>query len=220
MNVYLARRGYNYSPPTIHKYMNTEMGVRSVVRPKKPDYVQGKPHRIFENKVRQNFTAERPNQKWYIDFTYLFLKNHGLRYNCTIIDLYDQSVVASIADRRTTSNFVIRTAQKALASQSAINGGIILHSDQGTQYTSRAFIEFCEFVNITQSLSRSGYPYDNALMERYFNTLKNECTNLYEFATEETFYQKVEEFSYVDYNHVCPHSFNGYRAPYEIRMSA
>ncbi len=57
-------------------------------------------------------------------------------------------------------------------------------------------------------------------MERYFNTLKNECTNLYEFATEETFYQKVEEFSYVDDNYVCPHSFNGYRAPYEIRMSA
>lgn len=44
--------------------MNTEMGVRSVVRPKKSDYVQGKPHRIFENKIRQNFTAERPNQKW------------------------------------------------------------------------------------------------------------------------------------------------------------
>ena len=100
-----------------------------MVRPKKPDYVQGKPHRIFENKVRQNFTAERPNQKWCIDFTYLFLKNHGLRYNCTIIGLYDQSVVASIADRRTTSNFAILTAQKALASQSAINGGIILQSD-------------------------------------------------------------------------------------------
>ena len=59
-------------------------------------------------------------------------------------------------------------------------------------------------------MSKAGYPYDNAPMERYFNTLKNECTNLYEFETEEALYQKVEEFAYVDYNHVRPHSFNGY----------
>ena len=56
-------------------------------------------------------------------------------------------------------------------------------------------------------------------MERYFNTLKNECTNLYEFETEEALYQKVEEFAYVDYNHVRPHSFNGYRTPYEARTT-
>ncbi len=186
MTVYLVRRGYTYSPATIHKYINTEMGLRSVVRPKKLNYVQDKPHRIFENKIQQNFTAERPNQKWCIDFTYLFLKSHELRYNCTMTDLYDRSVVASITDRHITSNLAIRTVQKALASQPAINGGIILHSDQGTQYTSRAFVELCESVNITQSMSRSGYAYDNAPMEPYFNTLKNECTNLYEFATEKT----------------------------------
>ena len=62
--------------------------------------------------------------------------------------------------------------------------------------------------------------YDNAPMERYFNTLKNECTNLYEFETEKALYQKVEEFAYVDYNHVRPHSFNDYRTPYEARMAA
>ena len=49
-------------------------------------------------------------------------------------------------------------------------------------------------------MSKAGCPYDNAPMERYFNTLKNECTNLYEFATEEALYQRVEEFAYVDYN--------------------
>ena len=76
MTVYLARRGYTYSLATIHKYMNTEMVLRSVVRPKNPNYVHGKPHRIFENNIQQNFTAERPNQKCCIAFTYLFLKNH------------------------------------------------------------------------------------------------------------------------------------------------
>ena len=220
MAVYLARRGYTYSPATIHKYMNTEMGLRSVVRRKKPEYVHSKPHRIFGNKLLEDFTAEKPNQKWCTDFTYLFLKNHDVRYNCTITDLYDRSVVASITDRHITSDLAIRTLQKALDLQPVINDGLILHSDQGTQYTSKAFTEFCESVKVTQSMSKAGYPYDNAPMERYFNTLKNECTNLYEFATEDALYQKVEEFAYVDYNHVRPHSFNGYRTPYETRMAA
>ena len=220
MAVYLARRGYTYSPATIHKYMNTEMGLRSVVRRKKPEYVHSKPHRIFGNKLLEDFTAEKPNQKWCTDFTYLFLKNHDVRYNCTITDLYDRSVVASITDRHITSDLAIRTLQKALDLQPVINDGLILHSDQGTQYTSKAFTEFCESVKVTQSMSKAGYPYDNAPMERYFNTLKNECTNLYEFATEDALYQKVEEFAYVDYNHVRPHSFNGYRTPYETGMAA
>ena len=72
MTVYLARKGFHYSPITIHKYMNTEMGLYAIVRPKKPEYLHGKPHKVFENKLAQNFTAERANQKWCTDFTYLF----------------------------------------------------------------------------------------------------------------------------------------------------
>ena len=220
MTVYLARRGYHYSPTTIHKYMNTEMKLFSVVRPKKPCYEHGKQHKVFENKLHQDFTAEKPNQKWCTDFTYLFLKNGDVRYNCSIIDLYDRSVIASITDRNITSDLAIRTLQKALDSQAKIKGELILHSDQGSQYTSKAFVEYCESVHVTQSMSKAGYPYDNAPMERYFNTLKNECTNLYEFSTEESLYQKVEDFAYIDYNHVRPHSFNGYRTPFEARNAA
>ncbi|PWM22226.1 MAG: IS3 family transposase [Clostridiales bacterium] len=220
MKVYLERKGYSYSAVTVHKYMNTELDLRSTVRPKKPGYEHGKPHKVFDNQLNQNFTADEINRKWCTDFTYLFLANHEVRYNCTIIDLHDRSVIASITDRNITSDLAIRTLRKALESQSAIKEGLILHSDQGSQYTSKAFIEFCKSVHVTQSMSKAGYPYDNAPMERYFNTLKNECTNLYEFTTEEALYQKVEEFAYVDYNHVRPHSFNGYRTPYEARMAA
>ena len=128
--------------------------------------------------------------------------------------------IASITDCRITSDLAIRTLQKALESQPPIKDELILHIDQGSQFTSKAFVEFCESVNVTQSMSKAGYPYDNAPMERYFNTLKNECTNLYKFETEEALYQKVEEFAYVDYNHVRPHSFNDYRTPYEAWMAA
>ena len=53
-------------------------------------------------------------------------------------------------------------------------------------------------------------------MERYFNTLKNKCTNLHEYDKEEALYQAVEEFAYVEYNYVRPHSHNDYATPYEV----
>ena len=219
MKVYLERKEYSYSTTTVHKYMNTELGLCSIVRPKKPGYEHGKPHKVFDNKLRQDFTASEINRKWCMDFTYLFLASHDVRYNCTIIDLHDRSVIASITDRNITSDLAIRTLQKALDSQPEIKGELILHSDQGSQFTSKAFVKFCESVHVTQSMSKAGYPYDNAPMERYFNTLKNECTNLYEFKTEEALYQTVEEFAYVSYNHVRPHSFNDYSTPHEARMA-
>ena len=110
----------------------------------------------------------------------------GLRW---LLDLYDRSVAASITDRHITTNLAIRTLKKALDSQPAVKRELILHSNQGAQYTSEAFVEFCRSVHVTQSMSRTGCSYDNAPMERYFNTLKNECMNLYEFQTEEILYQ-------------------------------
>ena len=95
-------------------------------------------------------------QKWCTDFTYLFLENHEVRYNCTIIDLHDRSVVASITDRHITSDLAIRTLKKALESQPVLKGELILHSDQGSQFTSKAFVEFCESVHVTQSMSKAG----------------------------------------------------------------
>ena len=150
----------------------------------------------------------------------MFLKDHEVRYNCTIIDLHDRSVIASITDRHITSDLAIRTLQKALDSQPAIKGGLILHSDQGSQYTSKAFTEFCESVKVTQSMSKAGYLYDNAPMERYYNTLKNEYINLYEYETEDALYQAAEDFSYVEYNYVRPHSYNGYATPHQARVAA
>ncbi len=110
----------------LRSYMITESGRRSIVRPKRPDYKHGKPHKVFENKLEQDFTADKANQKWCMDFTCLFLKNGDVRYNCSIIDLHNQSMGASVTDRHITSSFVIRTLQKVLDSQLAIKkeGGV------------------------------------------------------------------------------------------------
>ena len=114
-------------------------------------------------------------------------------------------------------SLAIRTVKKALESQPKINKNLILHSDQGSQYTSKAFIEFCESSGITQSMSKAGCPYDNSPMERYYNTLKNERLNLHYYHTDEELNTSIEEFAYIWYNHVRPHTYNDYRTPFEAR---
>ena len=220
MKVYLERKGIFVSNLTVHKYMNCELGLISIVRRKKPDYRKGTVHKVFDNILSQDFTAESINQKWCTDFTYLFLTDGSKRYNCSILDLHDRSVVASITDKHITSDLAIRTVKKALESQPSIQEKLILHSDQGSQYTSKEFIEYCEKAGITQSMSKAGYPYDNAPMERYYNTLKNELINLHYYHTDEELNGAIDEFAYVTYNHVRPHSYNGYKTPFEARYDA
>ena len=210
--------GHNISRLTVHKYMNTELHLYSVSRKRKENYEHGTAHKVFENKLKQDFSADEINQKWCTDFTYLFLTDGSKRYNCSIIDLHDRSVVASITDKNITSDLAKRTLQKAIDSQPGIDPcKLLIHSDQGSQYTSKDYTEFCESLGITQRMSKAGYPYDNAPMERYFNTLKNDLINQHYYHTEEELYTAVEEFAYVHYNHIRPHSYNNYKTPFEAR---
>ena len=217
MRVFLERKNIRLSAPTVHKYMNKELGLSAIVRRKKITYQAGKPHKVFPNLIQQNFVAEEINQKWCTDFTYLSLTDGSTRYNCSILDLHDRSIVASITDKQITSDLAIRTLKKALESQKTIKGNLILHSDQGSQYTSKEFTEFCQEAGITQSMSKAGCPYDNAPMERYYNTLKNEFINLHYYHNDDELNQAVSEFAYIWYNHVRPHSYNDYRTPFEAR---
>ena len=82
----------------------------------KPNYEHGVAHKGFENKLNQDFDSAEINQKWCTDFTYLFLTDGSKRYNCTIIDLHDRSVIASVTDRSITADLAKRTLEKAIKS--------------------------------------------------------------------------------------------------------
>ena len=217
MKIYLARRKIKLSPLTVHKYMNTELQLRSVVRRKKPVYRHCSANKIFPDLLRRNFSAERKNTKWATDFTYLYLSDGSLHYNCSIIDLYDRSVVASLTDSKMTASLAIRTLKDALRRQPKKLSGLILHSDQGAQFTSHEFTSFCSSVGVIQSMSRAACPYDNSPMERFFNTLKTELIYLYNFHSKEQLYKAIDDFVYVFYNHVRPHSFNDNLTPFQKR---
>lgn len=216
----LKNKGITISKTTTHKYMNLHLGLRSIVRRKKPGYVKCKAHKIFENKLDRQFDEVfEKNKVWCTDFTYLFLANGSKRYNCTIIDLYDRSVVASLNGKNITSELAINAIKQALSKHKPCKDGLTLHSDQGSQFTSKEFIDFCNLVGIKQSMSRAGCPYDNAPMERFYNTLKNELTNLYSYQTDEQLNKSVYDFSLIWYNHGRPHSHHNGLTPFQIRIN-
>ena len=80
---------------------------------------------------------------YYSNFTYLKLTDGTFRYNCSILDLYDRSIVANITAREMTSELVMKTLEKALRKVKKIRNKIILHSDQESQYSSKKFVEYC-----------------------------------------------------------------------------
>lgn len=95
MQIFLTRRKINLSRTTVLKYMQ-ELNIRSVVLRKKPRYHKGECYKKFDNLLKQDFTSNKPNEKWCTDFTYLYLSDGAKRYNCSILDLYDKSVVATL----------------------------------------------------------------------------------------------------------------------------
>lgn len=117
-----------YCTTTVYKYMQ-ELGLRSIVCRKKTNYCKGKTNKVFPNLLNQNFDTEKPNQVWCADFTYLYINDGTTRYNCTIIDLFDRSVVASLNSYHITAELAIKTLKIAIRRHKP-GKGIILHSDQ------------------------------------------------------------------------------------------
>lgn len=219
MRIFLLRKGISLSKATVHRYMNQELRLLCICRRKRPGYRKGQPHKIFPNLLNQKFEVAVKNQVWCTDFTYLFMSNGAVRYNCTMIDLYDRSVLASETGKWMTSELAIKTLHKALASQRIRPHGLILHSDQGSQFNSQKFVLCCEDHGIQQSMSRAGCPYDNAPMERYFNSLKAELIYRFHFHSDEQLNYAVAEYAYLWYNQIRPHSYNNYLTPLEQRNS-
>ena len=102
-------------------------------------------------------------------------------------------------------------------SDEEIAQNLILNYDQRSQFTSLEFILFCQDHGITQSMSHAGCPYDNAPMERYYNTLKQKLINQYYFHTDQELDHAVQEFAYLWYNQIRPHSYHDYMTPFEKR---
>lgn len=216
---YLADKGILISHVTMHKYMK-ELGLKSLQRRKKHQITNYKPHKVFPNILKQNFNVTEKNKVWCTDFTYVPLSSGNNRYNCTIIDLYDRSVIASVNSAHIDAELAIKTLEEAIRKNRIKKGQVIIHSDQGSQFTSKAFVNFCKKHGIIQSMSRKGTPTDNAPMERYFNTLKHEYLDFYKFKSEKALFNAINNFAYVTYNHQRKHASLNYLTPFQKRYAS
>ena len=143
----------------------------SVVRRKRFKYVSEHLHK-YPNLLNREFTADRPNQKWVTDISYIPTKD-GNCYLSVIRDLYDNSIVSYQISRNMTIKLVLDTVKEAMRKEK-VTAELQLHSDQGAQYVSHEYFTLTQSYGITPSMSRRGNPYDNALAENFFSILKTE----------------------------------------------
>ncbi len=149
-------------------------GLHARIRRKRKSHY-GRIHNKFENIVARDFKTVTPNQKWVTDITLISTKE-GTLYLSALQDLYDSSILGYQCHRSPTAKFVTDTIKMALKTKSH-RIKTIVHSDQGTQYTSGEYAECCHLNELIPSMSRRGTPLDNACIENFFSALK--CEWLY-----------------------------------------
>ncbi len=171
VHLWLERQSIHHDPKTILRVMQ-KYNLLSVVRRKKYRKCGDRFHR-YDNLLNRDFNADRPNQKWVTDISYIHT-NQGVLYLSVIRDLYDNSIVAYKTGTNQTVNLVLSTIRAAKRKEK-ITAELQLHSDQGFQYTSHWYFKLTQSYGITPSMSRCGNPYDNALAENFFSILKTEC---------------------------------------------
>jgi transposase InsO family protein len=171
IQIWLDRKGIHHNPKTVLRIMQ-KYSLLSVVRRKKYRNYGEILHR-YPNLLNRNFHADKPNQKWVTDISYI-KTGQGVLYLSVIRDLFDNSIVTYKTGTEQNINLVLSTI-RAAKKKEKVTTEVQLHSDQGFQYTSQAYFCLTQSYNITPSMSRRGNPYDNAMAENFFSILKTEC---------------------------------------------
>lgn len=190
VHIWLERNGIYRNPKTVLRVMQ-KYGLLSVIRRKKYRNYGEYLHR-YPNLLNRDFNAERPNQKWVTDISYIHT-NQGVLYLSIIRDLYDNSIVAYKTGTKQNVNLVLSTI-KAAKRKEKLTAQLQLHSHQGFQYTSQAYHRLIQSYGITPSMSRRGNPYDNALAENFFSILKTECIYRAKLQTYEEANLLIDEY--------------------------
>jgi putative transposase len=162
------------------------------------------------NRLDQQFTAERLNEKWLVDFTYI-PTHEGWLYLACVLDVCSRRIVGWAMDERATSELVCRALTLAIGQRGTLPE--LHHSDQGSQYTSRDYL--ARLNGVVLSMSGTGSCYDNAMKEAFFNTLKTECV-IERFPTRAIARQTIFDYIECFYNPKRLHSALDYMSPAEF----
>ena len=174
------RFDWKLSDPTVWRSMK-RLGIHGYIRKRKPPTSYGgMEHTRYANILNRNFKADKPLQKIVTDVTYI--KHRGKWfYLAAYLDLFNNEIVEwELSD--TFDNFLImRPAERLLKKTESTDHPILLHSDQGVQYSSAGYCNLLSQYNVIQSMSRAGNPYDNAVMESFWGRFKDTLRRHFRF---------------------------------------
>ena len=176
-------------------------------------------YEVFPNLLQRDFSADKPNQKWVGDITYI-PTDEGWLYAAIVKDLCLKKIVGYAFSSRIDTNLTVAALEMAVRRQKP-QSDLIFHSDRGVQYASTQYRETLDKYNITQSMSGKGDPYDNAVAENFFSCLKCELVHLKHYHTRDE--AQADVFAYIEayYNSVRPQSALNWLSPiaYEHLLS-
>jgi len=172
---------------------------------------------IFTNVLNRQFNPGKMNQAWTSDITYI-ATDQGWLYLAVVMDLYSRAIVGWAMDKQMTESLVINALTMAL-SRRKISAGLLLHSDRGSQYASKAYQQLLIQSGIICSMSRKGNCWDNSVMESFFRSLKVECIYQQKFTEREQ--AKLAVFDYIEvfYNRQRKHSKLNYLSPMNYELA-
>jgi len=166
---------------------------------------------LAENLLEQNFEISLPNRIWVSDITYIST-DEGWLYCAAHKDLFNGEIVGYALGSRLTKDLVIKSLRIAQATKRP-DPGLIHHSDRGSQYCSISFAELLDKFHMKASMSRKGNCYDNAPMESFWGTLKNELVYHTRYVTREQAIREITEYIEIFYNRQRRQARLGYLSP-------
>lgn len=203
----LKSKGYEVTESFVRKTMQ-ENGMYSMRSVSKKLYTKHK--KRHENVLKRNFSASRPNEKWVSDVTYFHLKEKRY-YICVILDLYSRKVISYTISKNNSTQLTKSTFIRAYTERQPPEG-LIFHSDNGSNYTSKSFEASLKEKNVKHSFSEAGVPYDNSVCEAFFKNMKAEELYRIDYSSENHFKKAVIEYMRF-YNQERPLSVIGYLTP-------
>lgn len=181
---------------------------------RKPRHKGGKPSVVAPNQLKRQFDPEQPNKAWVTDITYI-RTHEGWLYLAVVIDLFSRQVVGWSMQSRMHTDLVLKALLAALWRRKPTTM-VIVHSDQGSQYTSHEWQSFLKAHNLEPSMSRRGNCHDNAVAESFLQLLKRERIRRKTYPTRDAARQDIFDYIEMFYNSVRQHGYNGNISPIEF----
>ena len=230
-----AKSGRRYGSPRVHgalKKRGLQVSAKRVARLMRERGLVGREKRRFRattdsnhdspiapNLLRRAFRRAAPDEAWVGDVTYIETRE-GWCYLAVLLDLFSRRVVGWAVSATNDTALALAALDRAVRLRRRVRGGLLHHTDRGSPYASEAYRRALAAFSMTQSMSRAGDCWDNAVAESFFATLRAELVDHETYATEAEAHRSLGDYIEAFYNTERLHSSLGFLSPIEFELKA